>query len=528
MNEFQTVGLVFREFHNRDFYCLLTSRYPLTWYCSDVDLRIFTGFSQRELEAVCNEHHVVFTHDINAPNHTDENVTFWLNACYTAMIFRTIYFNFSTLQIMNRISACIHDMLRPQGFPTEIAYGNYTRSVSDTEFNFDEMPPVHPDVELFRVSTEHPAYGHDYGLGLRATQPIPPRTQIGGYAGDCRPEGFLIDRSFTLQLNSIALVDARDFCNEIRFVNDYRSTGNAANIDIVIRDNQAFYETNRRIEAGEELLADYGESYWAWINEPKFNCGDMLQYRGESVEYIAFTDEAEQFAHCRRGDAYVVVPVSELSIYGDYTPEEHVDVCLDDGSVVMGEFMLRRSETPFAIVAVPNEDGTYEKLSNVPLKNIRKRKREREPEQKKVSRKKSRREIVIEALEKLIAEHPATDPPVYGPVESPILLLTGLANCQQRPNQHLKEYYKQGEILLRLRNHMEFTYGKLASYIVNQQTARPKMFATLEPFCYVSNISRRIRLAEFANKYPCVLDSGLPLSTITNAASHFMKKNSLK
>jgi hypothetical protein len=107
------------------------------------------------------------------------------------------------------------------------------------------------------------------GYGVFTTREIPENTFIGFYQGNYRTVDSSIDPGnpylFTARDfagNSIASVDAENitFSNWARFVNDGKEPNIAPNVY-----NYAVYYFSgaKPIPAGAELLAPYGDAYWA-------------------------------------------------------------------------------------------------------------------------------------------------------------------------------------------------------------------------------------------------------------------------
>jgi len=142
------------------------------------------------------------------------------------------------------------------------------------------LRPLHPALEKFKVEPGHPSYP---GSGLRATADLPAGTVIGDYAGVWIPDQVLVDStpySFGVGVNSA--VDALNYGNLTRYMNDPRGTGREANVkpkEVELRAGKTRlltvrFTTTRAIEKGEELLLFYGYLYdmtlkiATWSSEP--------------------------------------------------------------------------------------------------------------------------------------------------------------------------------------------------------------------------------------------------------------------
>ena len=92
-------------------------------------------------------------------------------------------------------------------------------------------------VELFTCGAGHPCAG---GIGVRAKRLIVAGTSIGIYAGvvepaskykNCEPE----ERKYVMDFGADVAwcIDAKEFGNELRFVNDPKNTGLCANVEFI-------------------------------------------------------------------------------------------------------------------------------------------------------------------------------------------------------------------------------------------------------------------------------------------------------
>ncbi|KAJ3147484.1 hypothetical protein HDU89_005307 [Geranomyces variabilis] len=170
----------------------------------------------------------------------------------------------------------------PQRWPAEITYlTSYTWSPSvpyDVKYNcsfpsadfetkiVDRRSP--PPVEIRAITdVRHPAYGQ---LGLFATEKIPPFTWILDYLGHISlTELIPADRTYTLQFFGPLSVDASEYGNAARCINDW--------IGIARRPNACFdtyrdaemqslrvgvWSLNQWIEVDDEILSVYGSGFW--------------------------------------------------------------------------------------------------------------------------------------------------------------------------------------------------------------------------------------------------------------------------
>ena len=179
----------------------------------------------------------------------------------------------------------------PIGWPDDVkfingvVYQNSPTSTSEIQFPKTRLA-MH--LEIFNVGKDSPAYVADSsspaypGRGVRSKSAIAGNQVLGYYAGVCRPVIFQqIDSSYAfdvkrsnsgLQPEEGFVVDALDYGNMMRFINDPRSTGKQANVvsNLVKLPFFPFLSIQIRtapqgIEAGEELLMDYhvtDPGYW--------------------------------------------------------------------------------------------------------------------------------------------------------------------------------------------------------------------------------------------------------------------------
>ncbi len=158
-----------------------------------------------------------------------------------------------------------------------------------------ELPLLNPptlaqfvEVQRIRDST-HPAYP---GFGIFATQDIAAGTEIGQYTGLKRPKSRTNDSEslYIAALTPETDVDAERTGNEIRFINDYRNTGQTPSVEYIRyrRSHTVFLgvKTTREVRRGEELLIDYGEQYWKMIKRRVRESGGTLGPDEDSDDII--------------------------------------------------------------------------------------------------------------------------------------------------------------------------------------------------------------------------------------------------
>jgi hypothetical protein len=70
----------------------------------------------------------------------------------------------------------------------KVEHANVLRTMIDGKIHDIELPPVHPSVVLFRVPEGHPA---NPGVGVKSTTALRKGTELGHYAGNYYPTGFM-------------------------------------------------------------------------------------------------------------------------------------------------------------------------------------------------------------------------------------------------------------------------------------------------------------------------------------------------
>ncbi|KAF8554278.1 SET domain-containing protein [Imleria badia] len=118
-----------------------------------------------------------------------------------------------------------------------------------------------------------------YGLGAFACQTMKPGTFLGNYVGHILTNE-LAEKTIELAKHTLlnylfevtpdepdvqlSTFDAAYLGNATRFLN-HAEKGKAnveARITLVIGEHQLGFFTTKKVKAGDELLLDYGESYW--------------------------------------------------------------------------------------------------------------------------------------------------------------------------------------------------------------------------------------------------------------------------
>lgn len=144
-------------------------------------------------------------------------------------------------------------------WPKCVEYFDGVRSCIGT---FMFSTPVHRAIELFE----------SHGTGVRTTAPLSAGTCVGLYACHVYESQEEEDSSSQFIMSpddgTSVVYDAKGVGNEMRFINDYRGIAKQNNVCMAERVIICEWVTARPIvttkdiQAGEELLLDYGEGYW--------------------------------------------------------------------------------------------------------------------------------------------------------------------------------------------------------------------------------------------------------------------------
>lgn len=158
----------------------------------------------------------------------------------------------------------------PVNWPSNVQFIQQLKPLIPDIFSTDIVPP-NPIVIITKISdSTHPVCGH---FGLYTAVDIPANSAIGFYMGKVithNPK----DPAYLYYIGTINdvtyYIDAKNYGNEIRFVNDYRKIAQGPNVKFnkIISSNRPFnvqvqLSALRDIKQGEELLVDYGSCYWS-------------------------------------------------------------------------------------------------------------------------------------------------------------------------------------------------------------------------------------------------------------------------
>lgn len=127
---------------------------------------------------------------------------------------------------------------------------------------------VHPNIALALLKKPHPLAGE---RGVFATARIEKEVILGEFVGEISLTDAPKDLSkyaCCLKLgDQFLVIDPKTIANELAFVNDYRGLGKKPNVGVTwIPHGGSFhfgFKTICPIRAGQELLIDYGDAYWA-------------------------------------------------------------------------------------------------------------------------------------------------------------------------------------------------------------------------------------------------------------------------
>ena len=145
------------------------------------------------------------------------------------------------------------------------------------------LSEVMKGVEIKPVPQGHPAFGSEFSRGLYATRLFTMGDVIGQYAGvidsgdaETTRRGQRLTGQYSIELDiaqsmghySLIKLDAKHVGNESRFINDFRGVPDVhgPNIEFVTRvcPTKGIWvdvKAKWRIQAGEELLVDYGDAF---------------------------------------------------------------------------------------------------------------------------------------------------------------------------------------------------------------------------------------------------------------------------
>jgi hypothetical protein len=179
---------------------------------------------------------------------------------------------------------------KPNNWPQDVAYYNGL-CVWNNDKTFDgcyEFAPVHTSIQLFCLPPGHAACNKDgtKSFGVHATASIPVGVTIGYYAGEYyhQPSYDEYDTESNCYVmepftNSAFVYDGKILSNEMRFINDPRGISPWANVIMGEHEQMNHHSvvarpivTIREIEAGQEILMDYGVEYW--------------KSRGQNMNYV--------------------------------------------------------------------------------------------------------------------------------------------------------------------------------------------------------------------------------------------------
>ncbi len=114
------------------------------------------------------------------------------------------------------------------------------------------------------------------GLGLFAKKPVSKNTRLGYYKGELKTsEEFqrIRDTSYIFEVSrkvgdryKLFYIDAKNKrkSNFLRYINGAKTPSQKARVNTKAYQyrGEIYYKTLRKIMPGEELLLDYGDSYW--------------------------------------------------------------------------------------------------------------------------------------------------------------------------------------------------------------------------------------------------------------------------
>lgn len=195
----------------------------------------------------------------------------WCNHCNHTIPSRAHYSKICT--------KCLNVMEQPERWPTDVDYSNSVRIIQGRSMKDYCLPSESEKTALRKLPEDHPAYGHDESMGLFGDSRIvySRRNQdanvIGYYAGVYLPAGTVPFNPYIMCSDDYTPLvwDAFSFGNKTRFVNAYNGVAHTPNAKIgdlcPVQGAPDWVKMRpiiitRTIEAGEEIVLDYGEQYW--------------------------------------------------------------------------------------------------------------------------------------------------------------------------------------------------------------------------------------------------------------------------
>ena len=167
--------------------------------------------------------------------------------------------------------------LQPANWPNYWCdYDNRIRVDGPRGWEFFELPPIHRDVELFALPTNHIAHKDGTNtakFGIRAIANLRQLTTIGHYAGVLSTERTVRENKYILDSEDgrNKMYDAKDCGNHTRFLNHYEGISpshNAMYGPAESLDKWPAHVTTRPVvlikdvKAGEEITIDYGPDFF--------------------------------------------------------------------------------------------------------------------------------------------------------------------------------------------------------------------------------------------------------------------------
>jgi hypothetical protein len=162
-------------------------------------------------------------------------------------------------------------------WPKEICYEEVC--LKKTGKNFQAVSelinyPVPDNLRIEILDPKHPAYRDKNSRGVFCSKPIREGEILGEYTGLLRSEK---ETSYTSQYVMThaqdLFIDAKNYGNETRFINDYRGIAPGPNVRFTSKpakpfcykgktyDNVTVIQALRDIEKNEEVLVNYGKEY---------------------------------------------------------------------------------------------------------------------------------------------------------------------------------------------------------------------------------------------------------------------------
>lgn len=161
-------------------------------------------------------------------------------------------------------------MSAPDKWPSNVEYHNTIIYQSNDTVRTKRVAKPHDAMFLKNSPFGNPAFG---GLGVYASQDIPPKTFLCIYTGVYRFPAMGSENQYIFDLPNGRVIDAKDRGNISRFINDPSGTQISRVANVVALEGtlgrgaqkiqvvEIYTREDSKIVAGDELLMSYGDKY---------------------------------------------------------------------------------------------------------------------------------------------------------------------------------------------------------------------------------------------------------------------------